>query len=156
MRFSLDPNFISRVITVTYVKNDPEILSVSPGQCTPHHIGYSALKVLITEGSYMEKYVATSVCLSSPFPLLVATHPPFTGLGVLNLNDMTAIGGRHDFKRARVPGMWVSEHEGRTEKQRKKHRKKEARNLNSSALWHSDKKPELGIRRSGLETQLCL
>lgn len=31
--------------------------------------------------------------------------------------------------------------------------KKKARNLNSSVLWHSDKKPELGIRRSGLEIQ---
>lgn len=124
MRFSLDPNFISRVITVTYVKNDPEIWSVSPGQCTPQHIGYSALKVLIMERPYMDKYVATSVCLSCPFPLLVATHPPFTGPGVPNLNDMIAIGGRHDFKWARVPGMWVSEHEGRREKQRKKTQKK--------------------------------
>lgn len=103
----------------------------------------------------MDKYVATSVCLSGPFLLLVATYPPFTGPGVL-INDMITIGGRHDFKWARVPGMWVSGHEGRREKQRKKHREKEARNLNSSALWHSDKKPELGIRRSGLETQLCL
>ena len=65
-------------------------------------------------------HVATSVCLSGPFPLLVATQPTLTAPGVLKFNDMIVIGGRDDLNRGRVSGLWLSKHDGRREKQRGK------------------------------------
>lgn len=48
-------------------------------------------------------HVVTSVCLSSPFPLLVATQPTLTAPGVLKLNARIAIGGRDDLN---GKGLW--------------------------------------------------
>lgn len=36
----------------------------------------------------------------------------FHRAAVLKLSDMMVVGGWDDFKRAKVPGMWLPEHEG--------------------------------------------
>ena len=104
------------------LKNNPEILRVSSGQCTlQQHVGHNALKSSIMKALTLS--VATSVCLSGL--LLIATFPHFTGPSVHKLSDMMIVfGGWDDFKRARASGTWLSECERRLQNREKARGKK--------------------------------